>query len=84
MTTGRLTDHPCGCGAISPAGGGAERGLPAGGTAEERGPAGSITLSRTGRLPASRSLISSPVSVSNSIRPRASASRSARLSVRIC
>jgi len=38
--------------------------LPAGGTAELRGACGSITDSRFGRLPASWSLISSPVSVS--------------------
>jgi hypothetical protein len=49
--------YPCGCGATSPVGGGAERGLPAGGTAEERGVVGSITDSRTGRLPSIRSLI---------------------------
>ena len=53
--------------------------LPAGGTADERGCCGSITDSRFGFLPTSRSLISSPVSVSNSSRPLASVSRSARL-----
>ncbi len=70
---------------MSPVGAsGRGRGLPDGGTAEERGPVGSITDSRTGRLPWSKSLISSPVSVSNSSRPLASVSRSARFSVRIC
>ena len=66
-----LGSQPCGCGATSPVGGasGRGRGLPAGGTADERGVAGSITDSRTGRLPSSRSLISSPVSVSNSSSP---------------
>ena len=55
----------------------------AGGTADERGPAGSITDSRVGRLPLSRSLISSPVRVSNSSRPLASVSRFSRFSVRM-
>jgi hypothetical protein len=57
--------------------------LPAGGTAEVRGVEGSSTDSRFGFLPLSRSPISSPDSVSNSSRPFASVSRSARFSVRI-
>ena len=65
--------HACGCGyrrRARRAGGG--RGLPAVGTAEPRGVVGSITDSRLGRLPSIRSLISSPVNVSNSSRPLAS------------
>src|ERR1700716_3533915 len=71
-------DYDCGCGSRPPVSG-RGRGLPAGGTAEPRGVAGSITDSRVGRLPVSRSLISSPLSVSNSSRPLARVSRSARL-----
>src|SRR5262249_55608478 len=72
--------HACGWGSMPPV---SERGrpLPAVGTADERGGGGSLTPSRTGGLPASRSLISSPESVSYSSRPRASTSRSARFSV---
>src|SRR6202048_82281 len=54
--------YACGCGS-SPPGPGRGRGRPAGGTAEPRGVVGSITDSREGRRPASRSLISSPVKV---------------------
>ena len=60
------------------------RGLPVAGTAARGGGGGSLsTASRTGRTPLSRPTISSPVSVSNSIRPLASVSRSARRSVRM-
>mgnify|MGYP001009151395 CR=1 FL=1 len=61
--------HACGCGSRPPPASGRGRGLPAFGTAEERGVDGSITDSRFGFLPFRRSLISSPVNVSNSSRP---------------
>ena len=67
---------------MSPPGSGRGRFLVLG-TADERGPAGSMIDSRFGFLPFRRSVISSPVSVSNSSRPLASVSRSSRFSVRI-
>src|SRR4030081_2958115 len=73
----------CGCGSSPGSASGRGRGLPAGGTAEARGVVGSSTDSRFGFLPLSRSMISSPDSVSNSSRPLARASRSARFSVKI-
>src|SRR6478609_8058877 len=79
----RATPQDCGCGSIGPVPSGRGRLLPAGGTADERGVCGSITDSRVGFLPSSRSLISSPDSVSNSSRPLASTSRSARLASRM-
>src|SRR5262249_34838168 len=80
---GTASLHACGCGSRPP-GSGRGRGLPAGGTAEPRGVVGSMTDSRDGRLPASRSLISSPVSVSNSSNGLAKGSRSPRFSSRLC
>src|SRR5215469_1271934 len=79
----RSGPYACGCGSIGPVSGrGRLRPAPAVGTVDARGvDGGSITDSRFGRLPKSRSLISSPVSVSNSSRPFASVSRSARLAV---
>ena len=68
----------CGCGSRPGSGSGRGRVLPAGGTADVRGVAGSSTDSRFGFLPLSRSVISSPVKVSNSSKPLASVSRSAR------
>ena len=76
--------HACGCGSIGPASGrGRLRPAPAVGTAEARGPGGSMVVSRLGRLPISRSLISSPLRVSNSSKPLASISISSRFAVRI-
>src|SRR5689334_11150181 len=70
--------YACGCGSRPGSGSGRGRGLPAGGTAEARGVVGSSTDSRFGFLPLMRSLISSPVSVSNSSRPCAIFSQSSR------
>jgi len=77
------TAYACGCGSRPASGSGRGRDLPAGGTAEARGVVGSSTDSRFGFLPLSKSRISSPESVSNSSRPFASVSRSARFSVRM-
>ena len=59
----------CGCGSIGPSGCGRLRPEPAVGTVVLRGVVGSIIDSRFGRLPMIKSLISSPLKVSNSSSP---------------